>query len=579
MRRVLPSDLPWRPAAAVAAAILTAAAVTFVAIEANYDDRLVQATVEALTIGLPLATGLYALSSRRTQRFGALLIAAGVVWSLTALGEASSSVLYSTGRVTAWLIFPILAYLVLAYPEGRIAPGADRWLFGAVTAVIAVLYVGSSLFVEAYPVQTPWATCTTACPANAFFVLGSEPAVMADVVAPFREGLGLLLFCGLSHSVFRHWRAAAPLRRRAIAPVVVTIVTSTVLLGAYFIARRAAPGSEEVDVVGTLWSLTVPGVAAAFLIGIVRQRMMVAEVLARLSTALSALDPRRLRDTLAVALDDAGIEVITPDEDGRLRPQSPNGHVVTWVNGRHGEPALLVHDPSWLDDDDLLPAVRSLVAATLQHEQLTSELEESRKRIARAADVERSRIERDLHDGAQQRLIGLRIKLTLAEELARADPAAGVSAVHELGSEVELTLEELRSLAHGVYPSLLSDRGLVDALRSAMSDSPLPAQVITRRVQRQSPELETAVYFTCLEAVQNAIKHAGGATRLWISLWQDRALEFEVRDDGAGFELPLGHYNGGLRNMRDRIEAVGGELRIVSSPGHGTSIRGSVPLR
>jgi signal transduction histidine kinase len=356
-------------------------------------------------------------------------------------------------------------------------------------------------------------------------------------------------------------------------------VTYTVCLSAYLIVRRAAPGSEVVDVLGVFWTLTVPGVAAGFLIGLVRRRMLVAEVLARLSTALSALDPRRLRDTLAVALDDAGIDVLTPDADGHVRLETTNGHVATWVSGRYGEPALLVHDPSLLDDADLLAAVRSLVAATLQHEQLTSELEESRKRIARAADVERSRIERDLHDGAQQRLIGLRIKLSLAEELARADPQAGMSAVHELGSEVELTLEELRSLAHGVYPSLLSDRGLVDALRSAVAESPLPGQVITHGVRRQSLEIETAVYFTCLEAVQNAIKHADGATRLWVSLSQDAVLEFEVRDDGAGFEPPEGEFNGGLRNMRDRVEAVGGELRIVSSPGHGTSIRGTVPLQ
>jgi signal transduction histidine kinase len=103
--------------------------------------------------------------------------------------------------------------------------------------------------------------------------------------------------------------------------------------------------------------------------------------------------------------------------------------------------------------------------------------------------------------------------------------------------------------------------------------------VITHGVRRQSLEVETAVYFTCLEAVQNAIKHAHGATGLWVLLSQDAVLAFEVRDDGAGFELPEGEFNGGLRNMRDRVEAVGGELRIVSSPGHGTCIRGNVPLQ
>jgi signal transduction histidine kinase len=567
--------------------VVLCSAVTFVAVESADDDWFIRALLEALIIGLPLATGLYAASAPRTRRFGLMLIAAGGVWSLTALGESSASLPYSVGRVSAWLIFPLVAYLVLAYPDGRIAPGVDRWLFGGVTAVIAVLFIGSSLFVEAYPLQTPWATCTVDCPANAFFILNTQPAVMADVVAPLREGLGIALFGGLSYSVFRHRRAAPPLRRRLIGPVLVTTVTSAVCLGAFLIARRAGLDSDVVDVLGVLWSLTVPGVAAGFLVGLLRRRMMVAQVLARVTTATSALDPRRLRDTLAAALDDAGIEVLTPgdepgvwhDTQGRVRQPAFDGHVVTLLTHRDGEPAALVHDPTLLDDDELLPAVRSLVLATLQHERLTAELEHSRTRIARAADIERSRIERDLHDGAQQRLIGLRIRLSLAEELSQADPVAGAAAVHDLGPELELTLEELRSLAHGVYPSLLSDRGLVDALRSAIAKSPLPSHVLTHDLERQSPEVETAVYFTCIEAVQNAIKHAHGATGLWVSVWQDRALGFEVRDDGAGFEVPTGAYNGGLRNMHDRIEAIGGQLHIVSAPGHGTCIRGSVPLQ
>jgi signal transduction histidine kinase len=572
--------LPWRPATAVAAGVLCGIAVALVAAAAPSDERFLRALVEALIIVVPVAAGLYATKSARTRRFGIMLIATGLVWSLTALGESSDSLLYSVGRVSGWLIFPMLAYLVLVYPEGRIAPGVDRWVFGGVTAVIALLYLGSALFVEAYPAQTPWATCGVDCPPNAFFVLDAEPAVMAGVIAPVREGLGMLLFACLSYSVFRRWRTAAPLRRCAVGPVLVMTVTSTACLCAFLVVRRAAPGSTAADVIGVLWSLTVPGVAAAFLIGLVRRRMMVAEVLARLTTALSAVAPRRLRDTLAVALDDAGIDVLTADElFGHRRLTSSNGHVFTTLNGRGGEPVVLVHDPALRDDQELLQAVRSLVLATLQHERLTTELEDSRKRIARAADLERSRIERDLHDGAQQRLIGLRIKLTLAEELARSDPEAGVLAMHDLGSEVELTLEELRSLAHGVYPSLLSDRGLVDALRSTMAESPLPAQFVTHGVHRQSLEIETAVYFTCLEAVQNAIKHAQGASGLWVSLSQDAELEFEVRDDGVGFEPRESGFNGGLRNMHDRVEAIGGQLQIVSAPGRGTSVRGTVPLQ
>ena len=186
-------------------------------------------------------------------------------------------------------------------------------------------------------------------------------------------------------------------------------------------------------------------------------------------------------------------------------------------------------------------------------------------RIARAADLERSRIERDLHDGAQQRLIGLRIKLSLAEELDDPKPE-----LHALGNEVELALEELRQLAHGVYPSLLSDRGLGEALKALAAELPLPVQLAVADIARKPPEAETAVYFACREAAQNALKH--GAHQLWITLTEQ---SFEVRDDGPGF-IPAAHLNGGLRNMRDRIEAVGGRLTIDSAPGRGTRVRGVV---
>ena len=173
------------------------------------DEWLEQAVLETLTIGLPIAAGLYATCFARTLRFGVLLIGAGFVWALTALAESSESLPYSIGRVAAWLIFPFLVYLALAYPEGRITPGIDRRLFGGVALVVAVLYVGSALFVEAYPLDTPWASCTTDCPPNAFFVLDTQPAFIDDVVTPLREALGVGLLAGVSLSPVRRFRAAA----------------------------------------------------------------------------------------------------------------------------------------------------------------------------------------------------------------------------------------------------------------------------------------------------------------------------------------------------------------------------------
>jgi signal transduction histidine kinase len=588
------SRLP--PAVGVAAVALCALAVAETADTAPADSRWQRALLEALIVGVPMAAGVYGLLSPQTRRFGAMLAGSGAIWSLTAFGESSDSLLYSIGRVSAWLIFPLIIYLMLAYPAGRLAPGLDRTLFAAVAALIAVLFVGSALFVEAYPAQTPWASCDADCPANAFLVLDSEPAVMDSFVQPLRELLAIGLLLAIAGSRIARYRAAPPLQRRIIGPVMVASVASVVTLALYLAARRADPDAEVVDALGWLWAMTVPAIAAAFLIGLVRRRTMIGEVLTRVSLALSRrLDRTQLRATLAAALDDPSVDVLVPDElpgrwrdaDDRLTSRShvaATGRTLTPIIDDGHVFAGLVHDPA-LDDDELLTAVRSLVLATVRHEQLVAELagslhdlEVSRKRIARAADLERSRIERDIHDGAQQRLIGLRIKLSVAEELALTDPQAGAEAVHAIGDEIEATLEELRALAHGVYPSVLGDRGLHDALRTVLARSPVPARLLARDITRHPPEVETAVYYTCLEAVQNAIKHAGRASGVWVSLRQNHDLRFEVRDDGVGFVPPAGEFNGGLGNMRDRLEAIGGHLTIDSAPGHGTRIRGTVPL-
>ncbi len=207
-----------------------------------------------------------------------------------------------------------------------------------------------------------------------------------------------------------------------------------------------------------------------------------------------------------------------------------------------------------------------------------TELRESRARILAAADDERRRIERDLHDGGQQRLVALRIRLELAEEMLSEDPARARSMVHRLGGEIDATLDELRSLAAGVYPSLLSARGLYDALRTAALQSPLPTTVDVDGSDRYSDEIETAAYFCCIEALQNVAKHAPDASSVAISLSRNGDLRFEVRDDGPGFVVADVEPGDGLMNMRDRMAAVGGDLDIRSSPEAGTTVVGTIPV-
>jgi signal transduction histidine kinase len=207
------------------------------------------------------------------------------------------------------------------------------------------------------------------------------------------------------------------------------------------------------------------------------------------------------------------------------------------------------------------------------------ELQASRARVVAAGNAERRRIERDLHDGAQQYLVGLAVQLRLARELADSSPGKVGSRLDELSEAVHEAQQALRELAHGIYPPLLQDRGLEAALTAAAGRTSIPARVQAGGTGRYEPDIEATVYFCCLEAIQNASKHAGESAQVTIRVWEEEGgLLFEVRDDGAGFEAPAGSGGTGLANMRDRVGAIGGSLRVESELGRGTTVAGAIPL-
>ncbi len=206
------------------------------------------------------------------------------------------------------------------------------------------------------------------------------------------------------------------------------------------------------------------------------------------------------------------------------------------------------------------------------------ELRESRARIVASGDAERRRVERDLHDGAQQHLVALAVNLRLARDIIADDPAAGAEILAQMADDVQLTIRELRELAHGIYPALLADGGLADALRAAAGRTAMPVTVAADGIGRYSPGVETAVYFCCLEALQNAAKHAGGAEAR-VRLWEESGgLLFSVSDDGPGFDPEKVRAGHGFVNMADRLGAIGGTVRWESRPGEGSKVSGSVPI-
>jgi signal transduction histidine kinase len=207
------------------------------------------------------------------------------------------------------------------------------------------------------------------------------------------------------------------------------------------------------------------------------------------------------------------------------------------------------------------------------------DLRDSRTRIVLAADQARKRVERDLHDGAQQRLVLLNLKLAQLQRTVETDPAIA-ERVADIRVELASALAELRDLAHGLYPATLESDGLAAALREASQRTALRTQIDSDGTGRYPPEVETAVYFSCLEALQNAAKHAGEHATITIRIAEhDKTLTFEVADDGAGFEVDSRRSSHGIQNMTDRLGALGGTLRVESAPHEGTRIHGSIPLQ
>jgi signal transduction histidine kinase len=278
------------------------------------------------------------------------------------------------------------------------------------------------------------------------------------------------------------------------------------------------------------------------------------------------------------------------DEVLRVAPITNSGELLGMIIVRRPRGALLFDER----DDQALTDLARQVGLALHNVKLDSALQESldevrrqadelrasRARIVEAGDAQRRRIERDLHDGAQQHLVALAVSVNLARQIADSDPDSAKAMLEQIGSDLQEAVQELRNLAHGIYPPLLMDRGLAEALSAAAGRAALPTGVEADGVGRYPQQVEAAVYFCCLEALQNAAKHAGDGAEAMVTVWEDEgALLFEVRDDGAGFDLASRAHEGhGFVNMGDRVGAIGGNLSVKSAPGQGTSIRGRIPL-
>jgi signal transduction histidine kinase len=562
------------------------AAAAIVATGGVAPDPSAFAAVLVANIVTLVAGGLLWRHGRPSSPFGYLLLAEAVPVFISSFSGSSVSGLYLLGSVGAWVAAFGATWLLLAFPGAR--PDRAAWLvLGAALLAFVLGWLPRLLTSSSLPNMRVLGQCVHACPANPVVVSNAPTAAEAfrfvegSFVAVWGTGLLLFMASELAGASYPRRRLLAPAFALA-APFVAVFTYTAVASG---LVGQPAGYATHAIVIGTRIVLPL-----GFVFALLFARAYAGEALAHMSGRLVGRPSvAAVEQLVRSVLDDplARVVVWLPrrehfvDRHGNpvvLRPEDAGR---TWRAFGHGESRVLaiVHDPILGEDPELVEAVGVTALLALENRRLEQDLLDSvgalrasQRRLVAAASSERRKIERDLHDGVQQKLVALRIHLELALELAEENDRLGTSLAH-LGTEFDEALDELRAVAHGIYPPVLAEGGLVAALHDAARRSTVPVTTEIDDVGRFSEDCEAAVYYCALEALQNVAKHAGDDATAKLQLWRDRrVVHFRVDDDGAGFNQGSTADGAGLTNMADRIGAVGGTLAVRSTPGEGTVV-------
>jgi signal transduction histidine kinase len=571
-------------AVGVIAATLVLAVAGFVVL-AEGAARQEATALAALTLiaGLSfVGSGLIAWRRRPEARTGPLMIAAGFFMFVESLAQSDEPLPFTVGNALGGVTIAVVAHLVLAFPEGRLHSRAERFLVAAIYFDAVVLQIVMMMFMgfEGEP------SCP--CPENLLLV-GVNDSVHG-VVMTLERTLGIALAGTIVAVILQRWRSASAPLRRAMGPLVAAGGATMLLLGALLVS--AASGSRDVsNTISVLERIAFAAVPIAYVFGLVRARLARGAVSDLVVTLRDMPEPGRLRDVLADALGDPSLDVAywRPESqsyvgvDGqRVEPTAGNGRAITALD-QHGERvAVLVHDDALLEEPGLLDAVSAAAGMALENERLLADLRaqvemlrESRARIVEAGDTERRRLERNLHDGAQQRLVSLSLGLGMAGGKVRDDPDGAIALIDGARRELTQALAELRELAEGIHPAILTDRGLRHALERLAERAPVPVDLDVELGDRLPEPIEAAAYYVVAEALTNVAKYAR-ASRARVQIADAGGLlRVEIADDGVGGADPRA--GSGLRGLDDRVQAFGGRIVVDSPPGQGTRIRAELP--
>jgi signal transduction histidine kinase len=533
-----------------------------------------------------LVAGLTAWSRRPANGLGLLLTAAAFALLLRQLRYSHDPLVFTVFFALGDLGYGLVGHAVLAYPSGRVTDRAERALIRIGYAAVIAFPLAVLFFHE----KTGQLISLDPSPRESLLLVTSNENAVELLQKAF-----VVVFYGVLATLFialiaRRLLRATPRARRILAPL---------LLAAIAVALRAVFESvftfiDRPFAYDYLFAWQIAAFIAlplALLAGLLRARLARVHV-GELVVHLERTSPGELRDELARALGDPTLEVAFwlperrefVDSDGRAFavPEDGPRRAVTRLE-QEGEPlAVLVHDPTLREEEKLVEGVAAAARLAMQNARLHAEVsaqlakvKDSRARLVAAADEERRRIERDIHDGAQQRLVALALELRSAQRRLGEDVDPELDQLlASAADELQVAVDELRELAHGIHPGVLVQGGLAAALESLAGRSPVPVTVDATQ-ERLPPEVEGTAYFVASEALANVVKHAGATKASIRATRVNGTLVIEIEDDGIGGAAVRD--GSGLRGLADRVEAHGGRLRIESVPGSGTRIVGEIP--
>ena len=535
-----------------------------------------------------MGTGLLAWRRRPDSRFGVLFVTVGFAWGAAGITEANNDTVFSFGLLVNSLWIAVLIHALLAFPSGRLESRLARVAVIGFYAWATVLQLGVVLASRADQIGD---CASSGCPDNTLLVTNS-PTLHTAADTTF--GAGGAAFASVTLIVLvRRWRSASPPLRRTLGPVY-GAGAAFVALALLVLLLQITFGFSD-TLAQVLLLSTFGGLPVAFLGGLVRGRLAhsaVSRLVVELREHPGGGGGGGVRDALARTLRDPSLDLIywIPDAggyvDARGRTVDPAGEpsrVTTVVEHGGDRVAALVHDPSVLEDPDFVDAACAAAAIALTNERLQAELHRrvdelraSRARIVEAGDEERRRLERNLHDGAQQRLVSLALSIRLAEATVSRNPEEARRILAAASEELSAALTELREIARGIHPGVLRDRGLGPALQALTGREPLPVDLDCDLPSRLPPQVEAAAYYVVAEALTNVAKYAEASVAAVHVGREDGRVTVRVVDDGiGGADATRGT---GLRGLRDRVEALDGTLTVESAPGSGTTIRATIPL-